>query len=73
MCINMINGIRYKKSPSVIPFIYIYIYLKTVITKVDYFASVMVMLKVNLKWQEETGVKDVHSMSNVHLKYVRFK
>ena len=71
MCINMINGIRYKKSPAVIPFIYIY--LKTVITKVDYFASVMVMLKVNLKWQEETGFKDVHSMFNVHLIYVKFK
>lgn len=41
--------------------IYIYIYLKIVITKVDYtLASVMIMLKVNLKWQEETGLKDVH-------------
>lgn len=55
----MINGIRYRKSPSVIPFIYIY--LKIVITKVDYtLASVMIMLKANLKWQEETGLEGVH-------------
>lgn len=41
--------------------IYIYIYLKIVITKVDYtLASVMIMLKANLKWQEETGLEGVH-------------
>lgn len=40
---------------------HLYIYLKIVITKVDYtLASVMIMLKANLKWQEETGLEGVH-------------
>lgn len=59
MCINGINDIRYRKGAT--QSFHLYIYLKIVIIKIEHtLAPVITMLKMNFKWQKETGLKDVH-------------
>lgn len=81
MCINRINDIRYRKGPT--QSFHLYIYLKIVITKLEYTLAPVItmlkinfilfffphppMLKINFKWQKETGLKDVHKYVSMYI------